>query len=1047
MPSSKISSGKQRLRHDQYQNNFLQQLADFTPDLLFVIDLSSRDVLYVNSRIEQLLGHNASYMYENGPLIFEKLVHPQDYERRMANLDACKKLGDHQETAVEVRLKSASGSWNWFRIREKVFKRDTHGQVLQVMGIAQNIHEQRTAGEKLQEEHRRFKDAQSIGHIGSYIRDLPGDTLYCSEEFFRIHGIEPQAPSISFEECMSFVHPDDQEATRAAIRQTHETGEALDLVNRIVRPDGSTRFIHRRALLIQNDKGEPERIYGTIQDITEHKEAEQEVIALKEKLAQQATDQYRTLFSSIDEGFCILEVIFSEEKEPSADKITDYRFIDANPAFERQTGIRKAAGRSIRELLPDTPLSRFEQYGRVALERKTVRFRDYIEPADRWFDVNTFPAGPPENRQVAVLLNDITRRRQHEEGLQRSKERLQKALSIETVGIVFFDLEGRLNDANKAFQEMSGYSHADFINGKVRWDRATPPEFMEVTLKARDELLSTGQNVPYEKQYTRPDGSRWWGLFAGKRLSESEYVGFVVDISRQKEAEQQLKNFNSRLEQQVAERTHALQESKNLLQAVLNGAPSSISSFKPLLNESGEVVDMVYQTVNKQTEAISGLPAKKLIGKRFLELYPHAKQNGIFDQFLRVMETGEPYMDELCFQHPEEGMSGYFLVSLVREGEALVWTVLDISARRKAEIQLEENALFIRKVADTTPDILFVYNLEQMRLQYINRDLYSLLGKSLETLRAMTPEVLFSLLHPEEREAAQAFTHSFENASDEELKEIVLRLQNRQKEWRWFHCRTRVFKRNREGRVVQLLSIMRDVTEEKNTTEALVEAEKLSVKGTMARTIAHEVRGPAANITLSMEMLRQELEQELEGREDALMYFHIVSKSCNRITSYINELLNISHHEPDAYIECDLAMIAEEVLSKAQDRIFLKEIKVERHFRKGIMIHAERERLKVALLNIIMNAIEAMEEQKGVLQLFIRRQNNKVSFIVQDNGCGMTDEQLSRMFDSHYTSKPKGLGVGLANVKTILQDHGAGIKVESEAGKGTVFTVTFSAHT
>ena len=1044
MSSSKAPSRTQQLRQSQHQQNFLQQLADFTPDLLFVIDLNSRDVLYINSSIKQLLGHEPEYIYDKGPLIFEKLVHPQDYERRMANLEACKKLDDHSEATVEVRLKSADGNWNWFRIKEKIFKRDTHGQVAQTIGIAQNIHEQKIADEKLQEEHRRLKDAQIIGHIGSFERDLPGDTLYCSEEFFHIHGLEPQSEPINHHTFMSFVHPEDADSCLAAIRHTHETGEPLDLVNRIIRPDGHIRYVHRRAVLIRNDKGEPFRVYGTIQDITEQKEAEQEVISLKEKLAQQATDQYRTLFNSIDEGFCILEVIFSEEEEPSKEHIKDYRIIDANPAFERQTGIRKAADKCIRELLPDTPLSRFEQYGKVALERKANRFRDSIESVERWFDVNAFPIGSREDRQVAVLLNDITERRRHEESLreseerfrlmadsvpqiiwitdaegrveffnkqwsdysgiafepttaaeaavnfihpddapgvitafneamrtgkrlkveqrsrsatgeyrwflnlaipyrdpatnsitkwfgtstdihdrklaeealQHSKRRLQKALSIETVGIVFFDLEGKIYDANKAFQRMSGYSHEDFIDGRVRWDKATPPEFMEVTLKARDELFNKGQNTPYEKQYFNANGSRWWGLFAGKRLSENECVGFVVDIGKQKKAELQLKEFNNSLEQQIAERTQALQE----------------------------------------------------------------------------------------------------------------------------------NAYFIRKVADITPDILFVYDLEQMRLQYINRDLYSMLGKSLETLRNMTPEVLFSLLHPDEREAAHDFMHSFTDASDEALKEIEFRIRNRQREWRWFHCRSRVFKRNDEGRVVQLLSIMRDITEEKNTTQALLEAEKLSVKGTMARTIAHEVRGPAANIALSMEMLQQELESELKGKEDAMVYFHIVSKSCNRITNYINELLNISITESGAFIECDLAMIAEEVLSQAQDRLFLKDIKVERHFQQGVLISADRERLKIAFHNIILNAVDAMEEQKGILQLFIHQQNNKVHFKVQDNGCGMTKEQLSRMFDAYYTSKPKGLGVGLANVKAILQDHSANIQVESEAGKGTTFTVVFSGH-
>ncbi len=71
---------------------------------------------------------------------------------------------------------------------------------------------------------------------------------------------------------------------------------------------------------------------------------------------------------------------------------------------------------------------------------------------------------------------------------------------------------------------MSGYSKEALASGKVRWDEVTPPEFMEVTLNSREELLTKGENTPYEKQYIRPDGSRWWGLFSGKRLNEHECV-------------------------------------------------------------------------------------------------------------------------------------------------------------------------------------------------------------------------------------------------------------------------------------------------------------------------------------------------------------------------------------------------------------------------------------------------------------------------------------------------------------------------------------------
>jgi PAS domain S-box-containing protein len=137
---------------------------------------------------------------------------------------------------------------------------------------------------------------------------------------------------------------------------------------------------------------------------------------------------------------------------------------------------------------------------------------------------------------------DVTDRKRTEEALRQSEERLQRALSIETVGVIFFDLNGGIHGANQAFERMSGYTQADFASGRVRWDQVTPPEFMEATLRSKDELQTQGQNTPYEKQYIRPDGSRWWGLFSGKRLNDQgECVEFVLDITEQKRAHEDLR--------------------------------------------------------------------------------------------------------------------------------------------------------------------------------------------------------------------------------------------------------------------------------------------------------------------------------------------------------------------------------------------------------------------------------------------------------------------------------------------------------------------------
>jgi PAS domain S-box-containing protein len=144
------------------------------------------------------------------------------------------------------------------------------------------------------------------------------------------------------------------------------------------------------------------------------------------------------------------------------------------------------------------------------------------------------------------VLSDITERKQAETALRQREEQLQRALEIDTVGVIIFDLEGNIAEANDAFLRMSGFGREDLDKGPLRWDVLTPPEWMPVTLDRKDQLAATGRARPYEKQYIRKDGSRWWGLFAPKMLNDREGVEFILDITERKQAEEALQESESR---------------------------------------------------------------------------------------------------------------------------------------------------------------------------------------------------------------------------------------------------------------------------------------------------------------------------------------------------------------------------------------------------------------------------------------------------------------------------------------------------------------------
>ncbi|HEX6245780.1 MAG TPA: ATP-binding protein, partial [Polyangiales bacterium] len=172
---------------------------------------------------------------------------------------------------------------------------------------------------------------------------------------------------------------------------------------------------------------------------------------------------------------------------------------------------------------------------------------------------------------VADRTREAVQRAHAEAALRQSELRLRKVISIDTVGVLFFSLDGRVLDANGAFERWIGYG-IDELRNAVHWQALTPPEFMAVTLRAAEELATRGETRPYEKQMIRKDGSRFWGLFAPARLAgsgtASECMEFVIDISEAKRVDQALREADRNKDEFLATLAHEL---RNPLAPLANG--------------------------------------------------------------------------------------------------------------------------------------------------------------------------------------------------------------------------------------------------------------------------------------------------------------------------------------------------------------------------------------------------------------------------------------------------------------------------------------------
>jgi len=216
--------------------------------------------------------------------------------------------------------------------------------------------------------------------------------------------------------------------------------------------------------------------------------------------------------------------------------------------------------------------------------------------------------------------------------------------------------------------------------------------------------------------------------------------------------------------------------------------------------------------------------------------------------------------------------------------------------------------------------------------------------------------------------------------------------------------------------------------------------EKFLVTGRIARTIAHEVRNPLTNINLATEHLKGEIAHSSETD----MLFDLITRNVNRINQLINDLLNSTRESHMNFIKVNINEVLDSSLDLAKDRMELKHIRVIKKYSEDICdVPVDVEKIKIAFLNVIVNAIEAMQPEVGVLHITTEGRKDHCIVTIADNGKGLEKDELSKLFEPYFTTKENGTGLGLTNTQNIILSHRGNISAKSEVGKGTTFTITF----
>ena len=341
---------------------------------------------------------------------------------------------------------------------------------------------------------------------------------------------------------------------------------------------------------------------------------------------------------------------------------------------------------------------------------------------------------------------------------------------------------------------------------------------------------------------------------------------------------------------------------------------------------------------------------------------------------------------------------------------------------------IKKNEQKFRNIFEQSLDAVFVTDMELKFLE-LNPAAITMLGISRETATqfALTDFLVNDAL-------PMHFKILLQSGNDIQDKEIEIKTPTGEQR---FCILSASVETDMEG-VNYVQGILHDISNLKKAEWLTLQTEKLAAAGRLVRTLAHEVRNPLNNISLSADQLIQEVKDE-----ESQLYLDVIRRNSARISTIITELLNSSRPSEIELSSTSIQELLQEVIDQAADSMQLKNVELVVNFpQQPFNVLADRSKLKIAFMNLVVNAIEAMEQvENAQLLLSLSSGDNQVVCEVTDNGCGIPADNLGRLFEPYYTSKRNGMGLGLASTMNIIQSHKGYIEVHSKPGKGTTFLV------
>ena len=817
---------------------------------------------------------------------------------------------------------------------------------------------------------------------------LQGKILEVNQALGRMFGYEPS--EMIGRSAMEFCAPESlAEMTRMALSDKEEPYEGMG-----VRKDG-TRIplqVSGRAIPF---RGHRVRV-AVFKDMTKQREVE--------TARSRSEARLQAVFNSGSQTMVVLD---------RQGRLESFN-TRAEAEMKRVRGLTLETGRPMAEYLDPALLAVFKENFEKSLQGQTLLSERQVIglEQDHWFEFQYHPVLDEQGQTTAVCVTSvcIDDRKKAEDILRQSEERFRRIFEDGSVGMTLVAPDKKFFHVNRAFCDLVGYSPEELYAMTFR--DITHPDDLEQNILL-SEGLPQGRGFQMQKRYQHKDGGVVWANITVTALRDEKgrylhSLGIIENITEQKRVEENIRESEDRYRRLVEFSPDSIFVYTNEKIVYVNPAGLKLLGA----SDPGQVVGLPVLSLAHPDD-------RAVVARRIENVTRNRGVNPPLEQkFIRV--------DGQSVEVEAQGTSFAYMGK-----PAGLMIARDITQRKRAIQAFRESQESYRRLVEFFPETVLVHS--EGKLLYIN-------PPGLKMFGAVEPgEILgrsiFDFVSTPFLETARIRVEGIylNKLSTDPMDQVWLKLDGSPLD---VEVRGTFF--NFMGKP-SILSILRNVSERKRTQQMLLRYERLAAVGQVIAGIAHDIRNPLAVLS-SMTL---HLKEKFEGSASVSKEVETITTQTNRLKRLMNDILDYAKGYTLVKQAIEPKGFLEQCLKLVQTQVGASHRNVQVRWKMSLPVvsfEADRERLEQVLLNLILNAYEALEKG-GVLTLGFESTDQMVCLKVEDNGPGIPEGAIARLFEPFFTTKKYGSGLGLSLSQKIVEAHGGKIEVEWVYPHGTLFTV------